>query len=253
MKIKFFFILILISVKFFATAQEPNKIIIGGKEYDLLNDPLESYFEQHPEDHPIDGEKIIKKNKKGEKILKISSGNWRGYLAYFEIKNNELYLVDLKIENPKRNKNDLISVYDKIFKEKLTQINYTGILTVPNGDFLSTDNFGFSHYYKNYILITFQDDKILKQKTIDNENYIKFKIQQFQKYQKTEEYQKEYQQYIDNWEESKKWDLSPENTKGLTHEEIEDLKNNYSKAPKKEEIDNFLFMTSNLEKIIIDY
>ncbi len=52
-------------VRINATSQEPNRIILENKEYSLLSNPLEKYFELHPEDHPIHGEKIFKTNKKG--------------------------------------------------------------------------------------------------------------------------------------------------------------------------------------------
>lgn len=52
-----------------ATSQEPDKIILNNKEYDLLNNPLEKYFELHPEDHPIYSEKNINRDKNGEKSI----------------------------------------------------------------------------------------------------------------------------------------------------------------------------------------
>ena len=251
MKFKLVIISIFIFLKTFATGQEPNFIKIDGKEYQLLNDPLEKYFKEHPENHPVYGEKFIKKNEKGETYFKTSTGNWRGYVAYFEIIDNKIFLTDLKIEDDDSEKQ--ISVFNKIFKEKSVALDYSGILTVPNGDFIDSDNFGFSSYYSSYFLLTIKNDHVEKIKELKNEDYMKFKFRQFQKYQKTQEYKAEYENYIKSNRESKKMDLSPEFTKGLSKEEIKRIKKRYSEKPTKDEIDGFLFMMSNLEQINVDY
>jgi hypothetical protein len=68
----------------YATAQYPDKIIYNGIEYGLLVNPLEAYLSVNPDKRP-------KSNMR-------STALWRGYVATFEILNNELYLKDIKIE-----------------------------------------------------------------------------------------------------------------------------------------------------------
>lgn len=248
MKFKLLFILLFISINFFATGQEPNFIKIDGKEYDLLNDPLEKYFQEHPENHPIFGEKFIKKDEKGETYFTTSTGNWRGYVAYFEIINNELFLTDLKIDDS--NSGLLISVYNKIFPDtKTVKLNYSGILTVPTGDFIDSDNFGFSSYYKSYLLLTIKNDHLEKIKELQNKDYMKFKIKQFEEFQKTKDYKIAYEDYLKSNTESEKIELSFAKTK----RKIAEIKKQYSKKPTKKQIDGFLFMMSNLEQIYVDY
>lgn len=252
MKFKFLFLFILISIKFLATGQQTNFITIQGKKYELLNDPLESYFKKHPEDHPVYGEKFVKKNGE-EEMLPLSTGNWRGYIAYFEIIDNELFLVDLTIADPDSDSDTQISVFNKIFPIKNFKLHYSGILTVPNGDFIDSDNFGFSSYYSSYLILTLRNDILTKSKELQNEDYIKFKIKQFKAFQKTKEYRIAYENYLKRDKEDKEWDLSYENTKELSEEEIKEIKKQYSKKPTKDQIDNFLFMMSNLEKVYVDY
>lgn len=247
MKSIFITLILLFSIKIYATGQQTNIILIEGKEYRLLNDPLETYLQKHSEiklrqpDYDEDG----------NEILVISTGNWRGYIAYFQIENNELVLYDVKTTNFETN--ETTSVYQKIFGNEKTKMDYSGILTVANGEFISSDNFEYSHYFTHYILFTFQNNHVVKSKKINNDEYIKFKIKRFLAYSKTDDYKREYQNYLDQWKENKKWELSKNNLKNLSKNEISELKKQYATEPSKKEIDNFLFMMRPLDNIIVAY
>lgn len=71
-------------LKVFATAQFPDKINYNGKEYNLNSNPLEVYFEKNPNKRP--------------KSEVRSSALWRGYVATFEIIDNQLFLKDIEIQ-----------------------------------------------------------------------------------------------------------------------------------------------------------
>lgn len=61
MKLRLFFIFFTFSIiKILATGQVPDRIIINNKEYKLLNNPLEKYFDEHPDEHPVYGNKDLK-------------------------------------------------------------------------------------------------------------------------------------------------------------------------------------------------
>lgn len=238
MKFKLLIFFLFLFFKVLATGQESNYILISGKEYQLLNDPLENYFIKHPNNHPIYGKKFAIKNEKGEQIISMSTGNWRGYVAYFEIINDKLFLTDIKIKDVDTEKQ--ISVFNRIFNTKnLVELNYSGILTIPNGEFINSDNFGFSNYYSSYLIVTIRNDNIEKMKELKNEDYIKFKFRQFKAFQTTKEYKTAYKNYLRSNRESMKWDLSNENTKDLSQEEINKIKKQYSEKPTKEKIDIF--------------
>ncbi len=78
------FLTIILRVAVFATGQAPDKVIYNGKEFYLLANPLENYFEQHPDKRP------------NAEIH--STGLLRGYIATFEIRENQLFLKDIEIE-----------------------------------------------------------------------------------------------------------------------------------------------------------
>ena len=64
----------------FATAQAPDKIIYKGQEYSLLVNPMEAYFDMHPERRP-----------RG----RMSTALWRGYVATFQVRGERLVLKDI--------------------------------------------------------------------------------------------------------------------------------------------------------------
>jgi len=68
----------------FGSFQAPDRIIYSGKEYKLFGYPLESFFAKYPDKRP--------------KVEIISTGLWRGYIATFEIKDNQLFLKDIEIQ-----------------------------------------------------------------------------------------------------------------------------------------------------------
>lgn len=70
--------------KVFGTAQYPDKIFYNNKEYSLLTNPLEKYFERNEDKRPKGGV--------------TSSALWRGYVATFEIIENELFVKISKLK-----------------------------------------------------------------------------------------------------------------------------------------------------------
>lgn len=256
MKFKILILFIIFSLsKLLATAQAPDKIIIENKEYDLLNNPLENYFENNPELDPIYGGKIKMFNKyKTEEIpIPFSTGNYKGYIATFKIENQLLKLVDIKVQNIQSENGEYISVYKDLFGDKNIILNYSGILVVPTGEFLDSANFGYSYLYSTYRLLTINKDIVIKDKELNKDDFFKFKVNQFTEYKKTGQYKIDVKEYLENWKESKKFELSKKNTKDLTKKEISELRKEYNNKPKIEIIENFLFLTKNIDFVIVKY
>jgi hypothetical protein len=67
----------------FGTSQCPEKIIYNGKEYKLHSNPMETYFKKYPDKRPKGGIR--------------STALWRGYVATYEVKNNQLFLKDISV------------------------------------------------------------------------------------------------------------------------------------------------------------
>jgi hypothetical protein len=74
-------LLMLTTSAIFATAQDPDLLIYNGKTYDLFSNPLENFY---------DGNKS-KRPKFWVEPNSVSSGNWRGYVATWEIIDDKLY------------------------------------------------------------------------------------------------------------------------------------------------------------------
>ncbi|MGU3375284.1 hypothetical protein [Chryseobacterium sp. M5A1_1a] len=253
MKLKLFIIFFTFSIiKILGTGQQPDKIIINNKEYDLLNNPLDAYFGKHPDDHPIYGPKIRKRTEK-ELMIPLSTSNYRGYIATFKIENNTLLLVDLKLLDLDSGKHEYISVFKKIFGDRKIDLNYSGILIIPTGELLESAHFGYSSLYDKYHLITIQKDLVIKEKELNKDEFIQFKVNQFKAYKNTEDHTTEVKNHLESWNIDKKFDLSRKNTRGMSKKEIAQLKKDYEFPPSEEYIDNFLFVSINPDFVIVDY
>jgi len=170
---------VLASSAVFGTQQAPDKIIYNGKVYfSPYIYPLESYFEKYPDKHPT-------------KYQNTLSSLRRGYIATFEINNNQLYLKDIEIiiddtivENG-RYKMKWKSVLNEVFpNQDVIKIDwFTGLLDL-------WDSMCYTIYNYNIIL---EIDKgyIIKEKLLKNkEEYKKFEEEQFKAFLKTKEYKK---------------------------------------------------------------
>lgn len=253
MKLRLFFIFFTFSIiKILATGQEPDRIIINNKEYKLLNNPLKKYFDEHPDEHPLYENKDLKEGINEVTTIGISS-NHRGYIATFKIENNILSVIDIKIQNVNSDNHEYISVFKKTFGDRKIELNYSGVLIIPQGKLIQSADFGYSSLYDKYQVITVQHDKIVKDKELDQDGFIRFKVDQFEAYKKTEKYKADVKDYLENWNDSKKWDLSRDNTRGMSKKEIAQLKKEYETPPNEEYIDNFFFVIKNLDDIVVDY
>jgi len=167
----------------FGTAQYPDKIIYNGKEYRLHSNPMESYFEQYPDKRPEGGI--------------MSTALWRGYVATFELKDNQLYLKDIEIEieisiKDEKGEYRWKSVLNEVFpNQELIKIDWlTGLLVLPEGKIVNYVHMGYASTYERYVLLEFENGNLKGEKQFGYEEYEKFKERQFQAFKKTDEYRK---------------------------------------------------------------
>ncbi len=236
-------------LKIFATSQEPDKIKINGTEYSLLNNPLEKFLNENK----IIDEKLYDLRTDINGNRQMDTGNYRGYIATYEIKNSKLYLIDLVIPDPNSNFEKEISVFSNLFPDQNSiNLNYTGILEVPTGELIDSDNFAYSSLFETYKLITIINDKLAKIKDITKKEYQIFKINQFKKFRKTDEYKKRFNENMNSTREEiipdDIWNNSSESQKKI-------LELNIPKKGKKarKETENFIFLMGNFDFIIVDY
>lgn len=176
-------LLLLGNSSLFATAQKPDKIIFEGKEYILHSNPMEQYFEQFPDKRP---ESEI-----------LSTGLWRGYVATFIVKEDEIYLKDIEIQIDGEELNETYnSKWKSVIKELLTEqeelkIDWlTGILVIPDGKMINYVHMGYASGYSNYILLEVENGIVNRFKKFPHEEYQIFKKKQFEVFKKSEEYRK---------------------------------------------------------------
>lgn len=177
------------SAESLVTAQYPDKIKFKGTEYNLNSNPLEAFFEKYPHKRPQGGI--------------MSTALWRGYVAHFEIIEEQLYVTDIKIqvdeEGPGR-KFGWISAFNQVFphKEKVKIDWYTGILILPHGKMVEYVHMGYASTYKKYWLLEIDTGNFMEARKYKNKEFIRFKQRQFQEFEKTEEYQKLYAELKEN-------------------------------------------------------
>lgn len=180
-------ILLSILISFFsfakisATAQSPDKIYYNNKEYALLTNPLEKYFEKNDDKRPKDGI--------------VSSALWRGYVATFEIVEDQLFVKDIQIKiwDETSEKTAWKSVIDEVFP-KIEQRKvgwFNGFLTLPYGKQINYVHMGYGSTYENYVLIEIEKGKSIKSKELNFKEYENLKEKQFETYKTTEEYLKQ--------------------------------------------------------------
>lgn len=175
------FLLTSVTFKLLATAQFPDKIIYYGKTYSLQSNPLEDFFEKYPDKRP--------------KSEMVSTALWRGYIATFEIRANQLFVIDIEIEALKDTlKNDYQTYWRSVIKEvfpdqKDVKIDwFTGLLVIPYGKMVNYVHMGYGSTFKKYILLEIEAGNLNKEARFNYKEYEKFKEKQFLEFKKTDKY-----------------------------------------------------------------
>jgi len=167
-----------------ATAQFPDKLIYGGKEYSLHTNPMETYFSKHPDKKPDSGVSC--------------TALWRGYVATFEIKEKELLLTDIEVIVVSKDEHgksdwDFKSVKNKVMPEsdRLKADWFSGILVLPHGERVKYVHMGYESTYSNYILLEIKKGELTNELSFDHKQLEEFKKQQLQAYKRTKDYRKQ--------------------------------------------------------------
>lgn len=176
-----FIIALFFTLKLFATPQIPDKLIYKGKEYKLLTFPLETYFKTHTD------KRLEKKS--------LNTGLWRGYIATYEIKNNQLFLKDMSVmvNDPNSSHYTYKSIIDKVFpNQKNIKVGWiSGLLQVANGKRIETYPQIYGKIdYEHYLILEFDHGNFKKAIQLTYKQLDDFKDKQFQAFKKTEEYNK---------------------------------------------------------------
>lgn len=172
------------AIEVFATAQIPDKLIFENQEYLLHTNPMEGYIKKYPEKKP--------------KNLVINTALYRGYVATFEIINNELFVKDIQIIENEKNPDGTppIGKWKSIIKEVFSTEEskkvdwFSGILVAPYGKIKKYVHTRYDSTYSKYLLFSAENGVITGFKKLEYRGFKKFKENQFNAFRKTEEYQK---------------------------------------------------------------
>lgn len=168
---KYFIVLIILFLPsiVFSSAQAPDIILYENKVYELFCNPLEflyvkdggrPYFREKPYNY-------------------LSSENWRGYVAFWEIREDSLYLrgieawtADSKFaKTTDCRKVDLKEMFGaECVEGKVKAVWFTGELRMPDGKMVKYVNAGYDSMYEKDIILTVEKGKVVNKKILDNVN-----------------------------------------------------------------------------------
>ena len=185
-KLIIIFIYLNVVINIFATAQFPDKLIYNGVIYNLTVNPMELYFNNNPDKRP--------------RPNVISSALWRGYIATFEIIQNELWVVDIIInvstfdyEN-RRFTNEYESVIQECLdgRDRMKLDWFNGVLVLPQGKIVEYVHMGYDSIYENYILIAIGNGSYIRDFNLNNTQYVRFRNTVRERFRNSNEYQELY-------------------------------------------------------------
>lgn len=166
----FSFVLLSTLLRVEATAQDPDYLIYKGDTLRLYANPLEGYFEHLTRPDSL--------------FPYTNTANARGYVAYWAIENDSLFLVDIKVEkwNNWLRCNRMVSLdkslifhnrknTDRIFAEWVTDE-----LLSPAGELLHYEHFGYEQEYsiERYFNIAKGILKSVREENNSKESFLSF-------------------------------------------------------------------------------
>jgi hypothetical protein len=149
----------------FASGQEPDVVFYKGVQHYLFSNPLESYYE---------AQKIKRPDFMIEPFT-TRTGNWRGYVATWEITDGKLYLTKVnswlcpgETDKPCHQTTLRELFPGKVSKAKVLADWFTGELRVPDGKLLQYVHMGYGSTYQRDMIFKVDNGIVSEPETIDN-------------------------------------------------------------------------------------
>jgi len=132
-----------------ATVQSSDLIIYNGNSYPLIvTFPMESYFIEFPEKRPPSPHSAL----------------WRGYIASFEIIQNELWVIDIEWNNIFSNVRGYQTIIGELFGVDRIKIDwYSGFLVIPQGERIDYESVSWDLDYENYLIIEIENGNVINE------------------------------------------------------------------------------------------
>lgn len=130
-------ILLLGISKAYSTGQYPDYLIQGQDTVPIFNNPLEQYFEKVGNRELIDFENPC-----------WSTACWRGYKAYWELKNDSLFLTKVTSCHEDCNESKDANLFAMFGHQRPFASWYIGTLTAPTGELFSGSDMGYNAIFE---------------------------------------------------------------------------------------------------------
>jgi hypothetical protein len=153
-----------------ATAQEPDRIMIEGKEYSLNTNPLSAHLAQT--------------GWTPSKDAVIWSSNWRGYIATWAIEEGQLVLLDATTRLPggRPSAERVVSIREALFPSQPRVVAdwYTGALIIPDGELVDYVHMGYGSSYDHYQVIRVVAGEVIEHLSLDGEAFQAYRAEKFE-------------------------------------------------------------------------
>ncbi len=167
-----------------ATAQWPDVIHIDGEKHSLNVNPLR--------------ELLTQKNWQRPENAMVSSANWRGYIATWEIRDGQLVLVDATIRIMKTSHRDYDehSIVPELFPSAAGAVRadwFSGALIIPQGELVHYVHLGYDSLYQGYQVIRIDVGQVIEHLQLSSEEFVAYKDRKFEEFITTAEFRKAFQ------------------------------------------------------------
>src|SRR5690606_14833793 len=122
-----------------ATEQEPDRLIIKGDTMLLHALPFDEWRNQSKYDKPLFPDSLVG----------FSTGCWRGYVAYWEIIDDQLYLTNIYNERKNAKANLQVIFGKKVKNGRVKAYWFSDTVTAFRGKLLYSDHAGFSSVFEH--------------------------------------------------------------------------------------------------------
>jgi hypothetical protein len=157
-----------IQLSSYATAQFQDVLIYKNDTIGISSNPLE----QHP-----NIEKIREQLKPSGEVICRNSALWRGYVAYWEIRDNKLFLTKIKNAcSDFLSKKKLKEIFGREYKLEKVNANWVNMeLVIPQGELLEYIHMGYMSLHEKEVSLQIEKGLLVSETRFTNTNPIKSK------------------------------------------------------------------------------
>lgn len=135
------------------TAQIKEILLYKGNKVGMATEPLNPYL----------------KNRKDINFESQSTGCWRGYLGFWELRDKNLFIVKLIVTKDKQvDLNYLFPGKKEVFADW-----FSGEIRVPQGELLKYVHMGYQSIFEKDLILKFKKGVLIDERVIDNSQLIK--------------------------------------------------------------------------------